>query len=154
MGFIRTEEKDGIRVIILDNPPVNSLSFALSGELLPIVEAASADANIKAIIFTGANGIFSGGADINDFSVEPTPETRTIRDVIAAVERSDKVFIAAIEKNALGGGLELSLACDYRVAEKNARVGLPEIKLGLLPGAGGTQRLPRLLTAQDALDIM
>src|SRR5215469_14477373 len=154
MGFIRTEEKDGIRVIILDNPPVNSLSFALSGELLPIVEAASADANIKAIIFTGANGIFSGGADINDFSIEPTPETRTIRDVIAALERSDKIFVAAIEKNALGGGLELSLACDYRIAEKNARVGLPEIKRGVLPGAGGTQRLPRLLTAQDALDIM
>lgn len=154
MGFIRTEDRDGVRVIILDNPPVNSLSFALSGELLPIVEAASADANVKAVVFTGANGIFSAGADINDFSVEPTPETRTIRDVIAAVERSGKVFVAAIEKNALGGGLELSLACDYRIADAKARVGLPEIKLGLLPGAGGTQRLPRLIGAQDALDIM
>ncbi len=154
MGFIRTEDKDGVRIVTLDNPPVNSLSFALSGELLPIVEAASSDPNVKAVVFVGANGIFSAGADINDFSIEPTPETRTIRDVIAAVERSDKVFVAAIEKNALGGGLELSLACDYRVAEKNARVGLPEIKLGLLPGAGGTQRLPRLIGAQDALDIM
>ena len=154
MGFIRTEDKDGVRVITLDNPPVNSLSFALSGELLPIVEAASSDPAVKAVVFTGANGIFSAGADINDFSIEPTPETRTIRDVIAAVERSDKIFVAAIEKNALGGGLELSLACDYRVADKNARVGLPEIKLGLLPGAGGTQRLPRLIGAQDALDIM
>ncbi|MBV8636579.1 MAG: enoyl-CoA hydratase/isomerase family protein, partial [Candidatus Eremiobacteraeota bacterium] len=143
-----------MRVITLDNPPVNSLSFALSGELLPIVEAASSDPAVKAVVFTGANGIFSAGADINDFSIEPTPETRTIRDVIAAVERSDKIFVAAIEKNALGGGLELSLACDYRVADKNARVGLPEIKLGLLPGAGGTQRLPRLIGAQDALDIM
>ncbi len=154
MGFIRTQDRDGVRVITLDNPPVNSLSFALSGELLPIVEAASADPNVKAVVFTGASGIFSAGADINDFSVEPTPETRTIRDVIAAVERSEKIFVAAIEKNALGGGLELSLACDYRVADKNARVGLPEIKLGLLPGAGGTQRLPRLIGAQDALDIM
>lgn len=154
MALIRTEDRDGVRIITLDNPPVNSLSFALSGELLPIVEAASVDSNVKAVVFTGANGIFSAGADINDFSIEPTPETRTIRDVIAAVERSEKVFIAAIEKNALGGGLELSLACDYRVADKNARVGLPEIKLGLLPGAGGTQRLPRLVGAQDALDIM
>ncbi len=154
MGFIRTEDRDGVRIVTLDNPPVNSLSFALSSELLPVVEAASADPNVKAVVFAGANGIFSAGADINDFSIEPTPETRTIRDAIAAVERSDKIFVAAIEKNALGGGLELSLACDYRVAEKNARVGLPEIKLGLLPGAGGTQRLPRLIGAQDALDIM
>ncbi|HET9030077.1 MAG TPA: 3-hydroxyacyl-CoA dehydrogenase NAD-binding domain-containing protein [Candidatus Aquilonibacter sp.] len=154
MAFIRTQDQDAVRIITLDNPPVNSLSFALSGELLPIVEAASADPSVKAVVFTGANGIFSAGADINDFSIEPTPETRTIRDVIAAVERSDKVFIAAIEKNALGGGLELALACDYRIADKNARVGLPEIKLGLLPGAGGTQRLPRLVGAQDALDIM
>ncbi len=154
MAFIRTEDRDGVRIITLDNPPVNSLSFALSGELLPIVEAATADAGVKAVVFTGANGIFSAGADINDFSIEPTPETRTIRDVIAAVERSDKIFVAAIEKNALGGGLELSLACDYRVADAKARVGLPEIKLGLLPGAGGTQRLPRLVGAQDALDMM
>lgn len=154
MAMIRTEDRDGVRIVTLDNPPVNSLSFALSGELLPIVEAASADANVKAVVFAGANGIFSAGADINDFSTEPTPETRTIRDVIAAVERSEKIFVAAIEKNALGGGLELSLACDYRIADKRARVGLPEIKLGLLPGAGGTQRLPRLVGAQDALDIM
>ncbi len=154
MACIRTQDRDGVRIITLDNPPVNSLSFALSGELLPIVEAASADAAVKAVVFAGANGIFSAGADINDFSIEPTPDTPTIRDVIAAVERSDKIFVAAIEKNALGGGLELSLACDYRVADKHARVGLPEIKLGLLPGAGGTQRLPRLIGAQDALDIM
>ena len=154
MGFIKTEDRGAVRVITLDNPPVNSLSFALSGELVPIVEAASADASIKAVVFTGANGIFSAGADVNDFNTEPTPETKTVRDVIAAVEKSDKIFVAAIEKNALGGGLELSLACDYRVAQKDAKVGLPEIKLGLLPGAGGTQRLPRLIGAQDALDIM
>ncbi len=154
MAFIRTEDRDGVRIVILDNPPINALSFALSGELLPVVEASSADPSVKAVIFTGANGIFSGGADINDFSIEPTPQTRTIRDVIAAIERSGTTFVAAIEKNALGGGLELALACDYRIAQKDAKVGLPEIKLGLLPGAGGTQRLPRLIGAQDALDIM
>lgn len=154
MGFIRTEDKDGVRIVTLDNPPVNSLSFALSGELVPIVEAACADSGVKAVVFTGANGIFSAGADVNDFNTEPGPDTKTVRDVIAAVEKSDKIFVAAIEKNALGGGLELSLACDYRVAQKDAKIGLPEIKLGLLPGAGGTQRLPRLIGAQDALDIM
>ncbi|MDE2483531.1 MAG: enoyl-CoA hydratase/isomerase family protein [bacterium] len=154
MSFIRTEDRDGVRVITLDNPPVNSLSFALSGELVPIVEAADKDDSVKAVVFVGANGIFSAGADVNDFSTEPTPETRTIRDVIATVERSNKIFVAAIQKNALGGGLELSLACDYRVATADTKVGLPEIKLGLLPGAGGTQRLPRLIGAQDALDMM
>ncbi len=154
MGFIKTEDRDGTRIITLDHPPVNSLSYALSGELVPIVEAASGDPAITAIVFIGANGQFSGGADINDFGTAPTPQTRTIRDVIAAVEKSDKTFVAAIEKMALGGGLELALACDYRVALSDAKVGLPEIKIGLLPGAGGTQRLPRLIGGQDALDIM
>jgi 3-hydroxyacyl-CoA dehydrogenase len=154
MGYIRTEDRDGVRIITIDNPPINALSFALAAELVPVVEAASGDPNVKGVVFIGANGTFSGGADINDFSVEPTPETKTIRDVIAAIEKSEKLFAVAIERNALGGGLELSLACDYRVATKDAKVGLPEIKLGLLPGAGGTQRLPRLIGAQDALDVM
>ncbi|HUA07700.1 MAG TPA: 3-hydroxyacyl-CoA dehydrogenase NAD-binding domain-containing protein [Candidatus Acidoferrales bacterium] len=154
MGYIKTEDRNGVRIITIDNPPVNSLSFALSAELVPVVEKASADPSINAVVFIGGNGQFSAGADINDFGSEPTPQTRTIRDVIAAVEKSDKTFVAAIEKQALGGGLELSLACDYRVALSDAKIGLPEIKLGLLPGAGGTQRLPRLIGAQDALDIM
>jgi 3-hydroxyacyl-CoA dehydrogenase len=154
MAFITTQDHDGVRVITLDHPPVNSLSYALSGELVPIVEAASADTSITAVVFIGANGQFSAGADINDFGTEPTPQTKTIRDVIAAVEKSEKTFVAAIEKMALGGGFELALACDYRVALADAKVGLPEIKIGLLPGAGGTQRLPRLIGAQDALDMM
>ena len=154
MPSIRTEDRSGVRIITLDNPPVNSLSFAVSAELVPAIEAASADASVNVVVITGANGLFSAGADVNDFNTEPTPETKTVRDVIAAIEKSDTVFVAAIEKNALGGGLELSLACDYRIANKDAKVGLPEIKLGLLPGAGGTQRLPRLIGAQDALDMM
>ena len=109
---------------------------------------------MKAIVFTGANNIFSGGADVNDFSKEPTPETKTIRDLIAAIDRGNKIYAVAIDGNALGGGLELSLACDYRVATAKSKVGLPEIKLGLLPGAGGTQRLPRLIGAQAALEFM
>lgn len=143
-----------IRILTLDNPPVNALSFGFSAQLLAAVEEAEADAAVRAVVFTGANGIFSGGADINDFSTEPTPETKTVRDVIAAIERGSKTYVAAIDGNAMGGGLELSLACDYRVATARSKVGLPEIKLGLLPGAGGTQRLPRLIGAQDALQMM
>ena len=149
-----TDLGDGVRLITLDNPPVNALSFALSAELLPLLQAAEADASITTVIVTGANGLFSGGADINDFGTQPTPETRTIRDVVAAIDKGTKTYVAAIDGNAQGGGFELSLACDYRVATAKSRLGLPEIKLGLLPGAGGTQRLPRLVGAYDALQIM
>jgi 3-hydroxyacyl-CoA dehydrogenase len=154
MAQVHIADRDGVRVLTLDNAPVNALSFAFSAQLLAAVEAAENDANVKAIVFTGANGIFSGGADVNDFSTEPTPETKTVRDVITAVDKGKKTYVAAIDGNALGGGLELSLACDYRVATKKSKVGLPEIKLGLLPGAGGTQRLPRLIGAQAALEVM
>jgi 3-hydroxyacyl-CoA dehydrogenase len=145
---------DGVKVITLDNAPVNALSFAYSAKLLEQVQAAEADASVKAVIFTGANGLFSAGADINDFLTEPAPGAKTVRDVINAIERGKKIYIAAVDGNAMGGGLELSLACDYRVATQRSKLGLPEIKLGLLPGAGGTQRLPRLIGAQDALQMM
>ncbi|HET6896539.1 MAG TPA: 3-hydroxyacyl-CoA dehydrogenase NAD-binding domain-containing protein [Candidatus Baltobacteraceae bacterium] len=143
-----------IKIITLDNPPVNALSFAYSAKLLEHVQQAEADPSIQAVIFTGANGIFSGGADINDFAKEPDANDKNVRHVIAAIEDGKKTYIAAIDGNAMGGGLELSLACDYRVATAKSKVGLPEIKLGLLPGAGGTQRLPRLIGAQDALQMM
>src|SRR5579872_4556037 len=154
MATIHSRDLGSIRMLGLDNPPVNALSFAFSAQLLAAVDAAQADASIDTIVFAGANDVFSGGADINDFGTEPTPETKTVRDVIAAIERSDKTYIAAIDGNALGGGLELALACDYRLATKRSKLGLPEIKLGLLPGAGGTQRLPRLIGAQAALEFM
>jgi 3-hydroxyacyl-CoA dehydrogenase len=154
MATIHVADRDGVRVLTLDNPPVNALSFAYSAELLKAIEAAEADAGVKAVVFAGANGMFSGGADVNDFTTEPTPDTKTVRDVIAAIERGKKTYVAAIDGSALGGGLELALACDYRVATAQSKVGLPEIKLGLLPGAGGTQRLPRLIGAQAALEFM
>jgi 3-hydroxyacyl-CoA dehydrogenase len=143
-----------IKLITLDNPPVNALSFAYSAKLLEQVQAAEADASVTTVIFTGANGLFSAGADINDFLTEPAPDTKTVRDVINAIERGKKIYVAAIDGNAMGGALELALACDYRVATERSKLGLPEIKLGLLPGAGGTQRLPRLIGAQDALQMM
>jgi len=141
-------------VITLDNPPVNALSFAYCKALLETIEVAHGNDAVEAVVFTGANGLFSAGADVNDFNAEIPPDAVTIRDVIAAVEASVKVHVAAIEGNCLGGGLELALACDYRVATPEAKLGLPEIRLGLLPGAGGTQRLPRLIGARAALEFM
>ncbi len=151
---VPTADRDGVRVITLDNPPINAISFAYSAALVTALEAAELDPGVHAIVLTGANGLFSGGADINDFATEPTAETKTIRDVIAGVEKSAKTYVAALEKTALGGGIELALACDYRVAVAGTKLGFPEIKLGLIPGAGGTQRLPRLIGAQDALQMM
>jgi 3-hydroxyacyl-CoA dehydrogenase len=143
-----------IKVITLDNPPVNALSFAYSAKLLKEIETAESDAAVSAVVITGANDLFSAGADVNDFAGEPDPDAKNVRDVIAAIERSNKTYIAAIDGTCMGGGLELSLACDYRIATERSKLGLPEIKLGLLPGAGGTQRLPRLVGAQDALQMM
>jgi 3-hydroxyacyl-CoA dehydrogenase len=143
-----------VRVITLDNPPVNALSFAYCAKLFAAIEAAHADDAVEAVVLTGANGLFSAGADVNDFNEEMPEGAITIRNVIVAIEESVKVHVAAIDGNCLGGGLELSLACDYRVATGNAKLGLPEIKLGLLPGAGGTQRLVRLIGARAALEFM
>jgi 3-hydroxyacyl-CoA dehydrogenase len=151
---MRVDDRAGVRTITLDNPPINALSFAYSGVLCPALEAAEADPSVRAVVLAGANGLFSGGADINDFTTPPVPGTKTIRDVIALVERSAKTYVAAAEKTVLGGGLELALACDYRIASAGTKLGFPEIKLGLIPGAGGTQRLPRLIGAQDALQLM
>ena len=116
---LSTAPGQAIRVFTLDNPPINALGFTFSAMILEAVTAAESDDAVKGVVFTGANKIFSGGADVNDFTTQPTPETKTIRDVIAAVERSSKPYAVAIDGNALGGGLELSLACDYRVATKN-----------------------------------
>lgn len=151
---VRTEDRAGVRIVTLDNPPVNAISFAYAAQLVPVLAAAESDPDVYAVVLTGANGSFSAGADINDFGAHPAPGTVTIRDVIAAVERSAKTYVAALERTALGGGVELALACDYRIALTGTQLGFPEIKLGLIPGAGGTQRLPRLLGAQDALQLM
>ncbi|HEY5258487.1 MAG TPA: 3-hydroxyacyl-CoA dehydrogenase NAD-binding domain-containing protein [Candidatus Baltobacteraceae bacterium] len=151
---MRIEDRAGARTIVLNHPPVNALSFAYCARLLEAIEEAQRDPAITALIFTGANGLFSGGADVNDFNGEPAPESKSVRDVVGALERAEKICVAAIDGNALGGALELCLACDYRVATPRSKVGLPEVKLGLLPGAGGTQRLPRLIGARAALEFM
>jgi 3-hydroxyacyl-CoA dehydrogenase len=152
--MIPQEPHDDVRVITLDNPPVNALSFGYSAKLRDEIAAAQRDDAVQAVIFTGANGLFSAGADVNDFNTEMPPDAVTIRDVIHAIENSEKIYVAAIDGSCLGGGLELSLVCDYRVATVRSKLGLPEIKLGLLPGAGGTQRLTRLIGARAALEFM
>jgi len=151
-SLVKADTREGVRVLTLANPPVNALSIEVSGLLLGEVEAAESDAAVVAVVITGSNGFFSGGADINDFLSAPAPGSKTIRDVVAAIERSKKTYVAAIDGNALGGGLETALTCDYRLATPASKVGLPEILLGLIPGAGGTQRLPRLLAMRNPLN--
>jgi 3-hydroxyacyl-CoA dehydrogenase len=148
-ALVRAETRDGVRILTLDNPPVNALSFATAAALIDGVTAAEADESVRAVVIAGANGMFSGGADINEFLAPPPPGSKSLRDAIATIEKASKTFVAAIDGNALGGGCEIALACDYRIATAGSRLGLPEIKLGLLPGAGGTQRLPRLLAARN-----
>ena len=151
---MRLEDRGRVRLITLDNPPVNALSFAYSERLLEAIAAAERDAAVDAVVIAGGNGIFSGGADVNDFAGEPPPGAKSVRDVIAAIERSAKTYVAAVDGNCLGGGFELALVCDYRGATARSKLGLPEIRLGLIPGAGGTQRLPRLAGARAALEFM
>jgi len=152
-SLVSAETRDGIRILTLNNPPVNALSLAVSGELLREVEAADKDEAVRAVVITGSNGFFSGGADINDFLKPPPPDAKSVRDVVAAIEKSNKTFVAAIDGPALGGGLETALTCDFRIGSPNAKVGLPEILLGLIPGAGGTQRVPRLLGTKNPLNF-
>jgi 3-hydroxyacyl-CoA dehydrogenase len=143
----------GVAVLTIENPPVNALGPVAVAPLLAALKAAIADPAVTAIVLTGANGTFSGGADMRGFGVVPPPQP-SARDLIDALEASPKPVVAAIEGVAMGGGLEVALACDYRVAAPGARLGLPEITRGLLPGAGGTQRAPRLIGAAQALALI
>jgi 3-hydroxyacyl-CoA dehydrogenase len=152
-SLVHAETRDGIRILTIDNPPVNALSFDTSAALLREIDAADEDAAVRAIVITGVKGFFSGGADINAFLQAPPPDAKTVRDVVARIEKSNKTFVAAIDGNALGGGFETALACDYRLATPTSKVGLPEILLGLIPGAGGTQRLPRLLATKNPMNF-
>jgi 3-hydroxyacyl-CoA dehydrogenase len=143
-----------VAVITLDNPPVNGLGHAQRSAIVAGVDAAQADAKVKAIVIIGANKLFSGGADIKEFNTPRALAEPTLHSVIRTVEASGKPVIAAIGGTCMGGGLELSLGCHYRVALGDAQVALPEVKLGLLPGAGGTQRLPRAVGVETALNMI
>lgn len=140
--------------IVLSNPPVNALNLATRRHVLAGIEAAIAEDDVIGVVLTGDSGRFSGGADVREFNTDDALAFPSIIDVGLAIEASPKPVVAAIEGIALGGGLELAMFCHFRVASAKARVGLPEATLGLLPGAGGTQRLPRLIGAARAIDWM
>ena len=143
-----------IAVITLDNPPVNGLGLSTRQGIAAAMEQANADAAIKAIVITGAGKAFSGGADIREFGSPKALAEPNLLSVIKLLEQSAKPVVAAIHTVCMGGGLELSLGCHYRVAAPGCKVALPEVKLGLLPGAGGTQRLPRAIGVEAALNMI
>jgi len=143
-----------VAVITLDNPPVNGLGHALRSAITGAVTSANDDESIKAIVLIGAGKVFSGGADITEFGKPSALAEPSLFTVINFIEASDKPVIAAIHGVAMGGGLELALACHFRVAVADAKIALPEVKLGILPGAGGTQRLPRVIGVEAALNMI
>ena len=148
------EVKGGIAVITLNNPPVNGLGHATRSGIFDGLKKALADNAVKAIVITGAGKAFSGGADIKEFNTPKSSAEPNLHTVIAAIEAADKPVVAAVHSVAMGGGLELALGCHYRVASPGAQIALPEVKLGLLPGAGGTQRLPRVVGVETALNMI
>jgi 3-hydroxyacyl-CoA dehydrogenase len=150
--IVTTELRGEILTVTLNHPPVNALSAAVRRRLMHAFDAAESDAACAAIVLTGEGRNFSGGADIREFG--KTGLLPTLPDLCARIEASSKPVIAAIHGVCLGGGLEIALSAHYRVASEDARLGLPEVLLGLLPGAGGTQRGTRLIGAQAALDLM
>ena len=154
MNKLSFETAGGVAVLKLDNPPVNSLGHEMRRELLDGIERANSDPGIGAVVLIGSAKCFSGGADIREFGTPKALAYPDLRTLIREVENSAKPVIAAIGGICMGGGLELALGCHYRVGVPGARIALPEVKLGLLPGAGGTQRLPRLLGVAAALNII
>src|SRR5687768_8470773 len=148
------EVRGNVAVITLDNPPVNGLGFETRKGITDGLDKALDDAAVKAIVITGAGKAFSGGADIKEFGSPKALTEPNLLSVILALEASSKPVVAAIHSVCMGGGLELALGCHYRVAQSGTQVALPEVKLGLLPGAGGTQRLPRTLGVETALNMI
>ncbi len=143
-----------IAVLSIANPPVNAFSLPVRTELMEGLRRGAADDAVSAVVLTGAAGTFSSGADINEIASGAALTPPTLRDLQAEMESSRKPLVAAIDGIAFGGGLEIALACHWRVGSRSARVGLPEVKLGLLPGAGGTQRLTRLAGPAAALEAI
>src|SRR5207244_7351946 len=144
--------RDGVAVITLNNPPVNGLGNALRAGILQGLQRAEGDAQAKAVVLIGSQKAFSGGADIREFG---KPRAKPdLPDVNEFQDAMKKPLVAAIGGFALGGGLELALACHYRIAAPKAQLGLPEVKLGILPGSGGTQRLPRIVPVAKAIEMM
>ncbi len=151
-SMVDYENVDGVAVLTLDNPPVNALSQGVRQGLLEGVARAEADDTVKGVLIHCKGGTFIAGADITEFGSGPLEPD--LRSVLVALDNAGKPIVAAIHGTALGGGLETALCCHYRVAVASAKLGLPEVNLGLLPGAGGTQRLPRVVGVEKALQMV
>jgi len=151
---VNYEVQGQVAIITLNSPPVNSLSHQVRRELLSAYENATQDNTVKAIIISSSSKLFCGGADISEFNMPAMTLEPLLPKLLETLESSQKPIIAAINGRALGGGLELCLACDYRIALSQASMGLPEVSLGLIPGAGGTQRLPRIIGVVKSLDLI
>jgi len=149
---VTLERKGAIAVVTVNNPPVNALGIAVREGLQNSFKAAEADPDVKAIVLICEGSTFIAGADIKEFG--KPPQEPSLPEVVNGIEAGSKPSVAVIHGTALGGGLEVAVSCHYRIALKDAKVGLPEVKLGLLPGAGGTQRLPRLTGVAKALDMI
>jgi 3-hydroxyacyl-CoA dehydrogenase len=154
MPAVHYRLENGVAVLTIDNPPVNALSLVVREGLLQALQRAAQDADVQAVVLTGAHGMFAAGADIREVASGAVLTAPITRDVQERMEVLPKPLVAAIEGVALGGGLELALTCHWRLAARSAAVGLPEVKLGLIPGAGGTQRFTRLAGPAAALEAI
>ena len=156
--FVRVETEQAVATIRLDRPPMNALNSALQAEIAAAAAQLSADPDIRAVIIYGGAKVFAAGADIKEMAgagySRMASATRALQDSLTAVARIGKPVVAAVTGYALGGGMELALCADFRVLGESAQVGQPEILLGLIPGAGGTQRLPRLIGPARAKDLV
>jgi len=154
MTHTNYEMKNRVAVVTLNNPPVNGLGYDLRVSIVNSIDKALQDDHVDAIILTGSEKAFSGGADIKEFGTTKAITEPHLQSVIRVIESSSKPVIAAIQGVCMGGGMELALGCHYRVAHPKASLALPEIKLGLIPGAGGTQRMPRVIGVENALNFI
>ena len=148
---ISTKRHGDVLIVLSNNPPVNALGAAVRQGLVAAIEAAEADDAVKAVVIACEGQTFFAGADITEFGKPPVMPW--LPEVVDRIEACSKPVVAAIHGTALGGGLEVALGCHYRVALPSAKLGTPEVKLGLLPGAGGTQRLPRVAGVRKALEM-
>src|SRR5690606_14514196 len=145
---------DGVAVITLNNPPVNGLGHSTRTGIFEGLQAAQADASVQSVVLIGGGKVFCGGADIREFGSPAAFAKPDLYDVIVALETCTKPVVAAIHGVVMGGGLELALGCHYRVMAPGVQVALPEVNIGLIPGGGGTQRLPRVLPVEMALQMI
>jgi 3-hydroxyacyl-CoA dehydrogenase len=152
MSVITTRKEGDLLIVTSDNPPVNALGHAVRAGLVAAIEEAAGDSDVKAVVIRCEGRTFFAGADITEFGKPPVEPW--LPKVVDVIEASEKPVVAAIHGTALGGGLEVALGCHYRIAVPSAKLGLPEVKLGILPGAGGTQRLPRVVGVADALQMV